>query len=146
MTQTPPSFGRFVREQRILLQLSRNAFAAIVGVTEKRIYDIEKMNQPDVHETTFVGLARALRVTPEELRDMWSRQTSSALTPAGVPRLEPELAREWDATCASLGLRSNDALHFVCTWFINQNVATQQQVLQGAAPARHSPRRSAALP
>lgn len=85
-------FGRFIRAERERRGLSRVAFArnlSIIdesgrkkGITEKRLFDIEKM--PDssrVMRRTLGGLATALGMTVEELEAKWKSTPVSAPTP-----------------------------------------------------------------
>lgn len=64
-------FGNFVRAKRNELGLTLKEFGAAVGVTEKRVWDIERMAVPKVNERTMYGVARAVGMKIEQLEHAW---------------------------------------------------------------------------
>lgn len=64
-------FGRFVREKRLEKGLSLKEFAGEVGITEKRIWDIEQMAAPQINDRTLYGLARAAGMGVAEFEQAW---------------------------------------------------------------------------
>jgi transcriptional regulator with XRE-family HTH domain len=74
-------FGRFVAWKRLALGLSREEFGQRAGVSGRRMAAIEAMPEPGVFDTTFGGIAMALRMKPEELAEAWRREPVSTKFP-----------------------------------------------------------------
>ena len=74
-------FGRFVAWKRLALGLSREEFGQRAGVTARRMAAIEAQAEPGVFDSTFGGIARALRMQPEDLAEAWRREPVSVKFP-----------------------------------------------------------------
>lgn len=71
MADTLFHFGYFVRQEREKQRLSLRGMGDIAGVTEKRLWQIERMPSPEIHPDTYRGIASALGMTVSELDSRW---------------------------------------------------------------------------
>jgi transcriptional regulator with XRE-family HTH domain len=96
-------FGHFVRAWRIEQGLTIRKMAAAVGITEPRWIAYEKMPKPEMYDSTFGRIAKAMGKNPDELKVAW--ESTPVLSPPETQAADPaERLRSVRATAVASGL------------------------------------------
>jgi transcriptional regulator with XRE-family HTH domain len=90
-------FGNFVRWDRIKRGWSLAEMASKVGLTEKRLWAIEKMPEPVSYGTTIASISQVLGYKPEEFDSIWRAASLPASAREKVPG-------QGCASCANAGI------------------------------------------
>ena len=120
-------FGEFIRWNRLSAGKTLEAFGRDIDVTARRVIAIEALANPEVHHTTFVKLAKALGVDPEQFDRVWRSTPVPVTTRKAGPTTDE--AHRFSIACAASGVTPQEGMRRLRSWIIAQDPRTQKQAL-----------------